>query len=698
MHLAVKVNKTAAAKADKAAATKADKTAATKADKTAAAKADKAAAAKADKAAAVKADKVAAAKADKAAAVKADKAAATKADKAAAAPTATKRAKEAASPTPTKRIKGGESPATSTAALGAVKRQQESASSSPVTSEAKRAKQGERKSKKHATSSGPEADAASQQQLCTVCKQQPAREGDDYCSSACAAANAQSAFAAMFGASPSAIVPKDAKPRTMPKAEGGTAPTQPVSAPAPKQAAVVAAKPALDPVRAVCRRRITEAFAKRAAADEEVAASLGPEQLPKLGRAIEEALFAFFSHRVTSFYKSKVRMVLLNLGDMKNDELWRTVLSGKVSPAQLAYMSQASMASSAVAAARQATVAEAYKQTTRKDEPPPLMISLSKPELMDDDRLRNVYGGGSESEAELDVEAEGKGKGQVEGEGEGEHEEGKQGKGQGEGEGEQKEGKQSKGEQREGEHMERSGASQNQQEGDGKEEKTAGVEQGRHGSMASAGLDSPGIPATGQPREGESAGGQASPTSQPPVKLGQETDGAHHPTHLEGVSPAAATTAATAAAAAAAVQSLEAASRAASEAAAEHVRAMTKAPTVPTLRPIHRSAAAATAAAVEARTQSVVDGPGASGSLDSEPVLWSGTVAFASLADVAMDARRVLGQEVASKLDGMLSSALVIQGRIQPEAVWEYIGKLAYSTTKEVRASPRGRQCPGPIL
>lgn len=474
----------------------------------------------------------------------------------------------------------------------------------------------------------------SKPQLCAECGKQPARQDDKFCSSSCAAAGA---LKALFG---SADTPEESTATTpasgstgkaeapaKPKAKG-RAKTSGHSAgarDASRTAGKSPAPPSIQPIRTVCRRKLAEEFAKRVEQDEEVSAGLKEGQLPALATAIEEALFEFFSRRVTSFYKSKMRMILGNVGDRKNDELWRKVITGRVSPVQLAAMSQHAMASAAVQRARQAKLAEASAQTTRKDEPLPLMISMSKPEEMDEAQLRRHFGGGD-------------------------------------------------------------GSSSSASSGGESDEE----------------VPAPAVTGTGPENKGLVAVKEETIDSSD----GRESTSSHTVSRTSS-SPAGTTDEPAALVAGSTPAATGDAVTDGPVAAPAMIRPVPKAPKpISSLRPIHRSAAAASAAASAAHgavttTAVTASAPGAptiatssSPAAAREAVVWGGTVAFASLADVSMEARRLLGQ-VGNKLEGMLPRKLVIQGRIQPASVWEYIEKLTYSTTKEVlvlRLDPMGEE------
>lgn len=65
-----------------------------------------------------------------------------------------------------------------------------------------------------------------------------------------------------------------------------------------------------------------------------------------------------------------------------------------------------------------------------------------------------------------------------------------------------------------------------------------------------------------------------------------------------------------------------------------------------------------------------------------EPVVWKGALALAGLDKVTMSARRANGRPSLS-LEA-LPDTLKMHGRIAPKAVWSYVGKLKYSTSKEI--------------
>lgn len=77
--------------------------------------------------------------------------------------------------------------------------------------------------------------------------------------------------------------------------------------------------------------------------------SIGTEEIAKTANRIEEELFKFFNKETSVKYKNKFRSLIFNLKDVKNQGLFRKVVTGKISPERLVQMSAEELASSELA-------------------------------------------------------------------------------------------------------------------------------------------------------------------------------------------------------------------------------------------------------------------------------------------------------------------------------------------------------------
>ena len=77
--------------------------------------------------------------------------------------------------------------------------------------------------------------------------------------------------------------------------------------------------------------------------------SINSDDIRKTANRIEDELFKFFNKETSVKYKNKFRSLIFNLKDVKNQGLFRKVVTGKISPERLVQMSAEELASSELA-------------------------------------------------------------------------------------------------------------------------------------------------------------------------------------------------------------------------------------------------------------------------------------------------------------------------------------------------------------
>lgn len=74
-----------------------------------------------------------------------------------------------------------------------------------------------------------------------------------------------------------------------------------------------------------------------------------PEEIKKIAFKIEDELFKVFNKDTGQKYRTKYRSLVFNLKDVKNEGLFRKVLTGQILPEKLVRMSAEELASSELA-------------------------------------------------------------------------------------------------------------------------------------------------------------------------------------------------------------------------------------------------------------------------------------------------------------------------------------------------------------
>ena len=107
-------------------------------------------------------------------------------------------------------------------------------------------------------------------------------------------------------------------------------------------------------IRLNIRNTLLDALSKRKADAGTEFEELTVANLRDLCRLIEEALFDHFGKDVGFKYKSRYRSLVFNIKDVKNNGLYRRILSGDLTPKAVAAMTSDEMASKELAAWRSA--------------------------------------------------------------------------------------------------------------------------------------------------------------------------------------------------------------------------------------------------------------------------------------------------------------------------------------------------------